>query len=584
MSDADIKSRLTVTTRTIGKDYYDQVLALSAHVVNEGWEQLTEAYTELQRIDFDDEDVGSLHAELLPCRIAFDGTNRAGIRVFYQIRFKSGTLQNPSGRLTQDLANWVLTVSVRVGEQPGSELTEEQKKYIDDNFSVPGDYSIARLYADLTDARWDTIVTDRSYFGLDSEGKPITWDKWCEDNGVLKVKLIDFLTLWVDMMRRNGYTTLGVKVVIPSLPDQNPLDPTFPPTALLHQGFKYQNNDTPDDVARDYDCMMYCEQLMDHDPPQASFIADGGNWCYPGAGSNKAVHGTFAISQEIFFERKNGFIDHIRPFSRLSEITLENVIIYDDGGTNHFYHIGYNPDHKSAEDDYFRPELDEQNFQYIWKQTHKNDNGKTRAGGQYVYCMQQSDQQVAVGWQPGSNTITLTGKTTYSYKSQWWANSDKQDLTGYIDESYTATWDVPIVITTDDDGRLTLALGKDPSDVKVTINKDHSNELNIASRQNTIEGYMGEIQGSLQSELTAVGENLAKIFDTTGQWVYPGNGTLSFHNPLFNNHSDVLAEVEYKTIPSKSRVQVPPATAAPTLNKYPTAVPNKKSFSTSPVA
>ena len=41
-------------------------------------------------------------------------------------------------------------MSVGVAQQSESTFTEEQKKYMKENFNVPGDYTTARLFADLT--------------------------------------------------------------------------------------------------------------------------------------------------------------------------------------------------------------------------------------------------------------------------------------------------------------------------------------------------------------------------------------------------------------------------------------------------
>lgn len=101
-------------------------------------------------------------------------------------------------------------------------------------------------------------------------------------------------------------------------------------------------------------------------------------------------------------------------------------------------------------------------------------------------------------------------------------------------------------MATDKDGRLTLKLDQNPNDVVVSIKQDSHVEINIGSKQDTPEGYQRTIQSSLRSTLVIVEQNLASIFQTTGQWVYPGNGTLTFENPVFNNHGDVLSEVEYK--------------------------------------
>ena len=122
--------------------------------------------------------------------------------------------------------------------------------------------------------------------------------------------------------------------------------------------------------------------------PKATFISDGGNWCYPEGSGNPAVHGTFAISGQIFFERKNGLLQHMRPFPRLSEITLDKVVI--DNGMYHHYDVGHNPNYESADNDYFLPVKDEAGHRYFWTKTHFEDGSKTWDDGEYGYCQQQS--------------------------------------------------------------------------------------------------------------------------------------------------------------------------------------------------
>lgn len=587
MSQADRDSRLTITTNTGGGGYYDQVLALSAHVVNDGWKQLWEDYQDpgnekitLKRIDIDTKDLGSIHAETLPCTVSFEGSNHEGISVYYFINVKTGHLKNADGSLDEDMTGWRLCVNVKVGEQKMEDMTPDQQKYINDNYNVPGDYSIARLFADLSLAYFDNLDPSRSTFGTDASGNPITWDDWLDahsDDEIITI-FYAFMSTWKHEMVKKGYSTLGVKVVIPDMKDQDPLDPTYPPTSMLHQGFKYKNDNTDKKIAEEYNCLMYCEQIMGHDNPAQTFIADGGNWCYPEANGNPAVHGTFAISSEIFYERVNGLREHVRPLAALSEISLKEPTIDGWGGRLHLYDVGHNPEHEDPNDSYFFAVKDDGNHQYIWTKTWSKEKGNS-GDGVYWYCTHTSVQTVTLSWKPGHNRINLTGSTTYSYESSDWKDSTRQDQEAVLKESYTAAWDAPIIMTTDDDGRLTLQLEKRPEDTTVGIVQNYSTEIpkNGWSRQNSPAGYEKDIQSALQKALLVVEKNIALIFQTTGQWIYPGNGVLYFRNPMFTNNGDVAAEVEYKSLGTKTQVPGPHPGAS--LSKYAKTKPNVKVIS-----
>lgn len=56
--------------------------------------------------------------------------------------------------------------------------------------------------------------------------------------------------------------------------------------------------------------------------------------------------------------------------------------------------------------------------------------------------------------------------------------------------------------------------------------------------------------------LKIVKDNLAKLFKTSGDFVYPGNGQLMFKDPEFNNRGDLLAVVDY--LPCVPTATTPP--------------------------
>ncbi|KAI0859897.1 hypothetical protein F4860DRAFT_525704 [Xylaria cubensis] len=190
---------------------------MSAHIVNNGWKQLWETYEDpqdekitLKSIDIKNDDLGYIHAAIGPCDIKFEGSNHSGITVYYFIKyghyfllskqncqdvlwysaavlfrdkheysFLSGTLQSSGKSLPDglDVTGWRICVNVKVEEQKKEEMTKDQLQYIEDNYAVPGDYSIARLFADLSSAYFDSLDADRSTFGTGQNGKPITFDE-----------------------------------------------------------------------------------------------------------------------------------------------------------------------------------------------------------------------------------------------------------------------------------------------------------------------------------------------------------------------------------------------------------------------
>jgi hypothetical protein len=63
-------------------------------------------------------------------------------------------------------------------------------------------------------------------------------------------------------------------------------------------------------------------------------------------------------------------------------------------------------------------------------------------------------------------------------------------------------------------------------------------------------GQAGNIRSSIVdqigSHVKTLESNLAKEFQTSAKFVYPGNGTFNFSDPLVGNTGEILATLEYK--------------------------------------
>lgn len=172
---------------------------------------------------------------------------------------------------------------------------------------------------------------------------------------------------------------------------------------MLHQGFKYENPDTDKLVAEDYDCLLYCEQILNHPKPKKTFVRDAGNWCYPPYGNVPAVNGTFAISGQVFFSGDNGILQHMQPLAALSEITLKDPTIDDTGDRYHYFDVGHNSQHEDPYESYFLAKADLDNHRYIWTTTDKRPAGRmNKWGSAYNYCEHQGESLAFVAILPSS--------------------------------------------------------------------------------------------------------------------------------------------------------------------------------------
>lgn len=55
-----------------------------------------------------------------------------------------------------------------------------------------------------------------------------------------------------------------------------------------------------------------------------------------------------------------------------------------------------------------------------------------------------------------------------------------------------------------------------------------------------------DIASSFKTHIGLLEGNLKNAFSTTGKFVYPGNGTFDFSNPVVGNTGEILAEILYK--------------------------------------
>ncbi|KAF9885169.1 hypothetical protein FE257_000695 [Aspergillus nanangensis] len=592
MPSKDQDSRLQTTTTTVEPEYYDMVLALSCQIINQSWASLFAQYPDAQNIHVGgegsgDPNIGELKGTLSPCEIFITGDIQNGLDCHYCISFKDGTLQNHEKTLAADLMGWKLVVDVKILNAPYDNLVKGQQQFIDHQYMVPTDYSITGLYADITNADWNYINNEESTFGIDpTTGQAINWATWKTNNPTLQRLLVNFLGAWTDDQQANGMNMLGISLTYPSEQQQNPLNPTYVPTSIFHQGFPYDNNTATNPA---YNCLLYCQQISQHPPPSSPYISGFcGNWCYP-AENGPAVDGTFAMSAQIYLGQ---FLEpHLRPMNQASEVIPTETLLYEyrvrtTEGLMPYpiarwdSSVGYNANHTLPSDTYFqlRPLTDGSG--YGWS---------TSSHGQQepVYFDIYPDDPAGNGWASliqngksfattnvtaipkiGSNVIALSGNIQYQWE---YRKSDSRDSVKNSDPAalahYTATWELDLEITSTEDGQVSVALSTRPEDIDPQVVCDMS-KGSLFNRATWDEDAKSILKGKLHDSLSASEQNMANAFRSNGNFIYPGNGEFIFQRPLFNQHSDLLLEVAYKQTPLNTPIKIPGLGDGPTFSPY----------------
>ncbi|GIK07129.1 hypothetical protein Aspvir_002784 [Aspergillus viridinutans] len=584
MSDQD--ARLQTTTITSPPEYYDQVLALSSKLLNESWEQLWRDNPKLEDIIIDDGANGTLKGKLNPCQFFVTGNIENGVHALYKVRFKSGILTT-SGKHGQavDVTGWEIAIEVELDNQTDDDMTDDQMKSITKYYNFPakgdagsaGDYSITRVFVDLINANMNMVNEKQSTFRDPKTGQPCTWRELPND---IKRAVKGFLDDWTLDQDAKGYNTLGVTLTSPTYEEENPLKPSYQPVSVFHQAAKYANPSASD--ADKYNCLLLCELLAGHDDLKWKYITqEKASWCYPG------IDATYAISAHVILERFLGL--HLQPLIRASEVVPTETDVWTwsyshaasaepitGGEARWTFSIGYNSAHTEAADDYFKLNPVPNTPNYTWSKTNKGETGvhwhekaPHNQGPGYASLIQTGTTDINVNPAVGSHTVSVSASITYGYEYRYsYDTSDLASMDVIASASYSGKWMLSLSLSTDQSGQLCFSLVGSPSDVDphVKLDRQVGYLWNDASWDTDIKTLL---KTQLHDSLTTAEQNLANVFQTTGKFVYPCNGELSFKNPMFNNYGDLLAEVAYKAAP---KVNVLSPQDGPKLKPYAASV------------
>ncbi|KAL7928242.1 hypothetical protein V8C35DRAFT_318600 [Trichoderma chlorosporum] len=590
--DSDVVLRLK-TSCTTAFSHYDQVVAISQEIINKGFEGLYAENQDLAQVHYSSKRYGSINGNLYSPRVLLggrEGTNLNLAAALYVMRFKDGTLVIPSDDddeddREEDLTDWNLAVKINLEKQfvtvdPNADPDERERQqkiwdFIHNKFDIPGDYSIYRLYVKLSDAVWDDYDYEASQFGHNDDGTPRSWGQLIKKYPDLQYTLPIFLKKWARKQEDESMTMTGVKLEVDPTKGSETKDPTFQPTAMIHQIFPYTNPakgvDEPVvsyELPGNLNSLLYCEMVEDHPLPKDKQLASRGNFTTQSSTQDPRIDGTFVLSHQLFLEE---FLLPMLSAFNMASIICPTEVIFDTGdhGDSYIswdYSVGYDQDHPDPNDEIylFKPVYppgtpeDVSAYKFSWEHPLiLSPNGYNAEGDYWGSYSAKGTSEVNFEWVPGDNGFNITGESEYKYDVEWSSRSDMQYPFGWLRDGYKFTWSMKIYISSVDGGVLEMGIDAGPqndcyANFAMTQHEQQQGETPEGQTERIRDTIFGQISGQVQW----LQANLLNKFQTTAQLTYPGYGTFDFSDPTVGNTGEILTTIAFKDIGS-TKVQVP---------------------------
>jgi hypothetical protein len=96
------------------------------------------------------------------------------------------------------------------------------------------------------------------------------------------------------------------------------------------------------------------------------------------------------------------------------------------------------------------------------------------------------------------------------------------------------------------DGVMAITVDAGPNgdgNLQLTTLQHDQNSITPPNQEENIKNF---ISTQLRANVDILIKNLEVAFQNSGKFVYPGNGTFDFFNPVIGNSGEILAELEYK--------------------------------------
>ncbi|KAI0114103.1 hypothetical protein GGR51DRAFT_477662 [Nemania sp. FL0031] len=513
---------------------------MSQKAINNGMSDLLKHNPELTEINVDFLGIGTLDAKLKSSQLSLNVTGQESVESMYYCTFESGTVHFTITEHDFEVNDWTMAWTCKFDTEK-IDPTSKEFKEVSNQINQPGDFSISSLFFAF---ETDHIVNfnsfneavlsgeEKSYLGL------ILGRAFAPEDGE-----------WEDRQKR----TLAYALHTAKPETVNEEAPSFPPTSLKLQTYPYiaPNQTEPSEGLEDGEnnMLLYLQMTKNRPFPAVRLLEYSGNYVSPG------INGTIIIDRDIFWD---SYLFRSSPSQLLS---LFNVYTYAWVGSASI------PDILAEQWTIASGIHSNDPSFYAWKQSASNPLTWTWApsNGEQSYHEQHKTDG---GWNnldidcttsntlsavPGDNNIDARGTTDIkivcqsvgtTYPFNW-----EYDYTIHVQ----ITWQTKITISATDGGlKLSLNLPADLTkafQVKAdqlkfkgdTVGNDHLDGVkarNQGLQDNLVQQFrdvsFGDVEKSLEKDL-----------NTTARFVIPGNASLSYEKPVFNNNGDLMIEANY---------------------------------------
>ncbi|KAJ1547480.1 hypothetical protein HK096_002709 [Nowakowskiella sp. JEL0078] len=506
---------------------FDQIVALSQNNINMSLKHLFLNNPNIyQNLKIDVTDEGTMTAVMNPPTVELIVENEEH-KVYFFLNFKSGTFEYWNGHgpnSTKDslsMDGWVFAFKVNLLLSELDKIPDSVNSRIDKNLvDNPDSYSVSQLLLDFQTADLAEYDQEKSkLIGL-TPGLEVKQ----------KTYLLMYLTDYIESLKTGSHGILGYAITVKKPELANLTASSFPPTSLKFQIYPYLSGgdaNAPKIPGSGYNMLLFLQMTGGRKIP-ADILNWSGNWIAPSPPSNLMMAGTMAICKQNFWD---GLL--LPVLEDINKLTVQgaNAIFIDAMSLN-----PSDPDLQLHDFSWKSSNKGSLTFDYTKSKEKKYFGGSEKAENSI-------DNQIL--WTAGSPVIKISGNANIKISTE---EDPTSSFGSVLFESKTANidWNFTLTLSSVNDGSLTV----NASEPQVTASSSHelapTNLFGITFSSGFDKATI-ELQNNLESKIDI--DNITKTIKNTlngqNKFVFPGGGTFSMKNPLFNDESDLLVELTY---------------------------------------
>ncbi|KAL3468841.1 hypothetical protein BJX99DRAFT_265773 [Aspergillus californicus] len=333
-------------------------------------------------------------------------------------------------------------------------------------------------------------------------GADLDTDDW----GTLGSLLADWYVGDDSPLKDRQTRTIGYGLHTEKPKSVNEQAPTFPPTALKFQTYEYRapGQDRPPEGlgAGDNNAMLYLQMTDHQDFPSDAILRYEGIFVAAGKHGTKFEIGLGASGRndEFFF--------------------------WDSG--------------KDWQTTKWKPSAPEQTYNHL-KDTDADWNRLE------IDCRVDNKIETA----PGRNTVDISGTTRIEVHGSGMLTLLIPNAWSYdYRVEATVTWSITATLKAVENGGIEISLGLPSDPAKIYTITTETLESDFNGTKDLTESYKQEVKDSLKQQLDHINlgeveQELQTNLNGASRFVVPGGGYFTYDSPVFNDHGDLLLDVQY---------------------------------------